>query len=256
MPTYKMTIAYDGTNYSGWQIQKNALSIQSLIEKALQILFKHPIFLVGAGRTDAGVHAEGQVAHFQSDKHIDLKRLQASLNGLLPPDIRIVQAELVPCDFHARYSAVSKEYHYYLHLDRVQNPLKRLYRYHVQHPINTSLLQDGARLFVGTHDFTSFASHASQGCAAKNGVRTIFRLDVCEEQAGVRLEFEGNGFLYKMVRNITGTLIDIGCGKISLQAIPDIFAAKSRCSAGSIAPAHGLFLKKINYKSISASDVK
>ncbi len=248
MHTYKLTIAYDGTHYSGWQIQDNALAIQSLIEEALKILFKHPIFLVGAGRTDAGVHAHGQVAHFQSDKDVDLKRLQASLNGLLPPDIRILQVELAARDFHARYSALSKEYHYYLHLDLVQNPLTRLYRYHVLHRLNVQLLKEGARLFVGTHDFTSFTNQASQGCAAKNGVRTIFRLDVCQEAGGLRLEFEGNGFLYKMVRNITGTLIDIGCGKISLHEIPDIFAAKNRCFSGRIAPAHGLFLKKVNYQ--------
>ena len=247
MHTYKLLIAYDGTNYSGWQIQTNALSIQSLIEKALQTLLKHPTSVIGAGRTDAGVHAYGQVAHFCSAQKIDLPRMQASLNGLLPSDIRILNIELASDDFHARYSALSKEYHYHLHLDLVQNPLTRLYTYHVLHRTNITLLQEAATLFIGTHDFTSFASKALYGCAAKNPVRTISRLNVITVPGGLRLEFEGNGFLYKMVRNITGTLIDVACGKIPLENIPTIFAKKDRGLSGRIAPASGLFLKKVSY---------
>lgn len=256
MHKYKLLIAYDGTNYSGWQIQANALSIQSLIEKALHTLLKHPTSLTGAGRTDAGVHAHGQVAHFCSEKTLDLSRTQASLNGLLPLDVRILDIEHVTDDFHARYSAISKEYHYHLHLDLAQNPLKRLYSYHVLHRTNTTLLQEAALLFVGTHDFTSFASKALYGCAAKNPVRTIFRLDVIPEPGGLRLEFEGNGFLYKMVRNITGTLIDVGCGKITLEDIPVIFAKRDRGASGRIAPACGLFLQKVNYTVTSSIDAK
>ena len=255
MHTYKLTIAYDGTNYSGWQIQANATSIQSLIEEALKILLKEHVPLMGAGRTDAGVHAEAQVAHFYSDKTLDLLRIRASLNGLLPPDIRILSIELAPSGFHARYSATSKEYHYHLHLDRVQNPLKRLYSYHLLHHLDQTLLKEATHSFTGTHDFTSFTNQAHQGCAAKNAVRTIFRLGVIPEEGGVRLEFEGNGFLYKMVRNITGTLIDVACGKIPLEKIPDIFAAKDRCLSGRIAPAHGLFLKKISYSNTSYSNL-
>jgi tRNA pseudouridine38-40 synthase len=129
----------------------------------------------------------------------------------------------------------------------VQNPLKRLYSYHVLHRINETLLKEASLLFLGTHDFTSFANKAHQGCAAKNAVRTIFRLDVIPETGGLRLEFEGDGFLYKMVRNITGTLLDVACGKIPFEHIHLVFKRKDRCLAGRIAPACGLFLKKISY---------
>lgn len=247
MNTYKLLIAYDGTNYSGWQTQTNATAIQTLIENALQILLKSKTPITGAGRTDAGVHAYGQAAHFNSENLLDTARIKASLNGLLPPDIRILDLTLVDNSFHARYNALSKEYHYHLHLHPVQDPHKRLYSHHVPHPVDESLLKQGALLFVGTHDFTSFANEAHQGCAAKNAIRTIFRLDIVPEEGGLRLEFEGSGFLYKMVRNITGTLLDISCRKLSLEEIPLIFAAKNRCKAGRIAPACGLFLKKIQY---------
>jgi tRNA pseudouridine38-40 synthase len=244
---YKLTIAYDGTHFGGWQIQSNAVSIQQLIEEALQTALRHPTPITGAGRTDAGVHARAQVAHFDTTQEIDTFRLLASLNGLLPTDIRILKIETVSSDFHARYSAVSKEYHYHLHLDRVMLPFKRLYATPVYHPVDLNLLQQAAALFVGTHDFTAFANEADTGSAAHNPVRTLSRLDLCPEEGGVRLEFEGNGFLYKMVRNITGTLLDVTSGKIPLESLPDIFAAKDRRKAGQTAPPQGLFLMNICY---------
>jgi tRNA pseudouridine38-40 synthase len=244
---YKMTIAYDGTTYGGWQVQTNATAIQTLIENSLKIALRQETPIVGAGRTDAGVHALAQAAHFSCEQQIDLFKLRASLNGLLPLDIRIREIEHVDEKFHARYSAVSKEYHYHLHLDRVLNPFKRLYSMHVHSPVDLDLLKKGATVFIGTHDFTSFANEAHEGTAARDPVRTITRLDVVDEPGGLRLEFEGNGFLYKMVRNITGTLLDVSSGKIPLETIPDIFAAKDRRRAGKAAPPEGLFLVKINY---------
>ncbi len=242
-----MTIAYDGTNYSGWQIQSNAISIQSLIEQALEIILRTPTSITGSGRTDARVHALGQTAHFTAHGPIDTFKSMASLNGLLPEEIRILDIVEVPLNFHARYSAISKTYHYRLHLDRVPDPFKIHYAYHVPHPVDLSLLKEAASAFIGTHDFTSFANEANRGAAAKNAVRTIQRLDMIQEPGGVRLELQGDGFLYKMVRNIIGTLLDICCGKIDKDQIPFILSAKDRRLAGRSAPPHGLYLIEVTY---------
>lgn len=244
---YKLTLAYDGTHYGGWQLQPNAPSIQASLEQALSTSLREPTSVTGAGRTDAGVHARGQVAHFSSPVPLDCFRLHGSLNGLLPPDIRVLALEPVLDTFHARYSALSKEYHYHLHLDRVMDPFKRLYSTHVHTPLNIPLLKQAALSFLGTHDFTSFANEQEKGAAAKNPVRTLTRLEVVAEPGGIRLEFEGDSFLYKMVRNITGTLLHISSGKIPLSAVESIFQAKDRRKAANAAPAHGLFLVKIDY---------
>jgi len=247
MQKYKLTLAYDGTAYSGWQIQINAVSIQSLLEGALSTLLRTPTSVIASGRTDAGVHAKGQVAHFSSETAPDLKKLLHSLNGILPNDIRILSVEKAAPDFHARYSAVSKEYHYHLHLEQTTDPFKRLYSYHDYSPLDLEKMRLAANSFIGTHDFTSFANEASKGSAAKDPVRTITRLEICEEPGGVRLEFEGDGFLYKMVRNITGMLLEIARGKIAVESIPAFFAAKDRSVAPPAAPSRGLFLVKVNY---------
>jgi tRNA pseudouridine38-40 synthase len=249
MHCYKLTLAYDGTHYSGWQVQPNAISIQQKIQGALSILLKkEKVVLIGSGRTDAGVHAKGQVAHFHFPYLIYLARLHVSLNGLLPKDIRIKKVELAPSHFHSQYSAVRKEYHYYLHLDRVMNPFQRLYTWHVQRKVDVNLLKEAAKLFIGTHDFTSFANEAHRGTAAKDPIRTLYRLDVKLIEGGLRLEFEGDGFLYKMVRNIVGTLMDVACFKRSMDEIPHIFAAKDRRQASLSAPPQGLFLVEVFYE--------
>lgn len=242
-----MTIAYDGTNYGGWQLQPNAVSIQALIEQALGTILRMPVSIIGSGRTDAGVHALRQTAHFATNRPIDILKTIASLNGLLPDEVRILEIVEVPLDFHARYSAVSKTYHYRLHLDRVPDPFKIRYAYHVPHPVDLLLLKNAAPSFIGTHDFTSFANEAHRGTAANDAVRTIQRLDVIQEPGGVRLEFEGDGFLYKMVRNIVGTLLDISAGKIDKAQIPIILSAKDRRLAGRSAPPHGLYLVEVKY---------
>ncbi len=244
MPKYKLTIAYEGTAYGGWQVQTNTISIQSLIEKALTTALRSPISIVGAGRTDAGVHALGQIAHFSTDETFDPFRLQGSLNGLLPRDIRIVQIEETASDFHARFSAISKEYHYHLHLNKVQDPFKRHFALHVPTPLNLGWLQSAAHYFVGKHDFSAFANESSE---YKNPVRTVTRLDISSEPGGIRLEFEGDGFLYKMVRNITGTLLDVAQGKIDPRAIGELLASKDRRKSSAAAPPHGLFLVKVKY---------
>ncbi len=244
---YKLTIAYDGTHYGGWQVQLNAPSIQAFVQNALQIALRSPISLSGSGRTDAGVHSLGQTAHFSLEGSCDIERLKASLAGLLPPDIRIRQIEKVPDDFHARYSAKGKIYHYHLHLECPPSPFKCLYSTHIRHPVDLELLRRAAALFVGTQDFTSFANEAHASAAARNPIRTLKRLDVVSEPGGVRLEFEGDGFLYKMVRNIVGTLLEISSGKRALEEIPLLFLAKDRRRAGKTAPPQGLFLVEVIY---------
>ncbi len=243
---YKLLISYDGTRYSGWQIQPNSISIQALIEGALKTALRQEIPVISSGRTDAGVHARGQVAHFEAPP-ADIALLYRSLNGILPEDIRILRIENVPDAFHARYSALSKEYHYHIHLDWALDPFKRLYAYHHPYPLDLTLMEKAASSFLGTHDFTSFANEASKGSAAKNPIRTITRLQLIQESGGFRLEFEGDGFLYKMVRNITGTLLDVGRKKIAPEEIPALFEKKDRRQISSAAPPHGLFLIKVNY---------
>lgn len=247
MPKYKLVVAYDGTQYGGWQVQANSLSIQTLIQRALETLLRVPTDLTGSGRTDAGVHALAQVAHFSAPQELDLRRTLHSLNALLPRDIRIQSIEAVEESFHARYSAVGKIYHYHLRLDPVASPFEHLYTTHVLHKVDLDLLRQACALFVGTHDFSSFANDADRGSASKNPVRTIRRIDVISQPGGVRMEFEGNGFLYKMVRNIVGTLLDVTNQKLSLEEIPRIFEAKDRRRAGQAAPPQGLFLVEVLY---------
>ncbi|NGX45229.1 MAG: tRNA pseudouridine synthase A [Chlamydiae bacterium] len=247
MPKYKLTISYDGTQYGGWQVQPNAPSIQALCEEALTTALRNEIKIVGAGRTDAGVHAKAQIAHFYTEVAVEKKKLQPSLNGLLPLDIRVLTLEDVHADFHARYSATGKVYRYHITLNRVQLPFRRLYALHVSYPIDMELLKKACTLFIGTHDFTSFSNESHKGSAANNPVRILRRLEVVEAEDELYLEFEGNGFLYKMVRNITGMLLDIARGKLSIEALPKIFEAKDRRKAGSAAPPHGLILHSIDY---------
>ena len=193
---YKIQVSYDGTQYGGWQIQPNATSVQALLEQALSTILQEEIALHGSGRTDAGVHALAQIAHFETKEEIDLGKTWASVNKLLPSDIRVMQFEIATPTFHARYSATGKIYHYRLLLGTIPDPFKRHYAYHVPHKVDLALLRRAALHFIGTHDFTSFANEATRGSAAKDAVRTLHRLDVIEEEGGARLEFEGDGFLY------------------------------------------------------------
>jgi tRNA pseudouridine38-40 synthase len=244
---YKLTIAYVGTNYSGWQVQPNGQAIQPLIQQALATVLRSPINLTGSGRTDAGVHARGQTAHFDAPHAIDPSRLRISLNALLPPDIRILEIDPVDTDFHARYSATSKIYHYHFHLDPVIDPFVRLYRHHVFSPCDLKRIAEAIPQFLGTRDFLSFANEPARGSASRGSVRTLLRLDLIEQKGGFRLEFEGTGFLYKMVRNISGVLLDIGTGKLDIEEIPKIFAAKDRRCSSAALPPQGLFLMQVKY---------
>lgn len=251
-----LTITYDGTNYSGWQSQNGVKTIQDLIEKAIAILLKEKIQLIAAGRTDAGVHALNQIAHFQTDKALDPKKIILSLNGILPKDIRIKNLQLQEKNFHARYSAKRKIYHYFVTLGPYQDPFDISFCYHIREKINIPLIQEAAKHFIGTHDFSSFSNENKKGCAAINPIKTIYRLDIKEINNNKLLfEFEGNGFLYKMVRNIVGTLIDISMNKIKIEDLEKIFSSKDRKKAGRAALAKGLFLVEVIYEKEKVSGI-
>lgn len=248
MNKYKLHITYDGTNYSGWQQQLGAISIQQLVQDAVRTLVKEEVHVIGSGRTDAGVHALDQVAHFQCEQPQDTGHLLKALNGILPKDIRVKSVSLADSDFHAQRSAITKEYHYRLSLGPYTSPFERQYVWHVPYRIDRALLDEACKLFVGTHDFRSFANSGHMGAAAKNSVRTITCCEAQPTESGLTLVFKGNGFLYKMVRNITGMLIAVASGKKTLEDIPKTFAAKDRRVAPTSAPPQGLFLVKVTYK--------
>jgi tRNA pseudouridine38-40 synthase len=244
---YRIVVAYDGTSFSGWQVQIHDLSIQGLIEKALHTITHEEARVIGAGRTDAGVHALGQVAHCRLQKEVEIGALKKALNGLLPPAIRILEVSHAPEQFHAQRSAIGKEYHYHMCLKEVVLPFERPYVWHFRRHIDFDILDNAARCFVGEHDFLAFANAPGRGCAKKTSVRIIRRIDVIRTESGLRLEFEGNGFLYKMIRNITGMLISIASSKRKIHEIEEVFASKNRTLAEPAAPAQGLFLMRVLY---------
>lgn len=244
---YRLLIAYDGTHFGGWQVQPNSVTIQQRLQEAAEVILRHPITLIGSGRTDAGVHAVGQVAHFKTESEVDLRRFLVSMNGLLPPSIRVKEIQDAPLDFHAQYSALGKTYHYHLCLEKVQDPFKRLYAWHLREIIDLERLYQGTQYLLGTHDFTSLANESHAGSAAKDPIRTLKRVDIVHEEHGVRLEFEADGFLYKMVRNSVGTLVDIARRKLEPHDLERILLGRDRRLAGKAAPPQGLFLWKVDY---------
>lgn len=244
---YKLVIAYDGTPFVGWQVQPNGLSIQELLETNSGVLLKTKISLSGSGRTDAGVHALGQVANFQFPGLIDKYRFLKGINALLPQEVKVLSFDEVPLEFHARFSAVSKTYAYNISLEEVPSPFFYKYRYRPFSPFSLQKLEAAAKLFIGTHDFTSFANKCDEGSASYDAVRTVKRVDLMPEEWGLRIEFEANGFLYKMVRNMTGALIECARGKVELDQIKDVLTKKDRKLAWMAAPSHALFLMRVQY---------
>ncbi len=239
---YRMDIAYDGTGYAGWQIQRNAHTIQGEIEKALQIIFKKSIRVTGAGRTDAGVHATGQVAHFDCDDDLQAARLMRSLNGILLPTIRIKEIFETGSDFHARFSATAREYIY-----RIARRPTALYRHIVWQysaPINLKAMQTAASLFTGERNFKSFCRTISE---VENHTCDVEFLELNETADELQFRIKANRFLHGMVRAIIGTLMDVGRGKLTKEKIEDIFKSGDRRLAGMAAPARGLTLIKVYY---------
>lgn len=239
-----LKIEYDGTAYAGWQRQKNAPSVQAAIEQALFETLHWQGTIIGAGRTDAGVHALGQVAHFDIETRVPPDRFSYILNQTLPPDIRIVQSWAAAEGFHARRSAHGKHYRYTLYCSPHASALERNVSLHVPQKLDLAAMQRAAQALVGEHDFSAFRT---MGSNIVGTVRTIYRLTVQQEGRHIYIDVYGNGFLYNMVRIIAGTLIAVGKGKIPPEAMGNILAAKDRTLAGATAPARGLCMCEVFY---------
>lgn len=241
-----LEVSYDGTAYGGFQIQKNAPTIQGELEKALAVIYKEPLRITGAGRTDAGVHAQGQVVHYAPPFEIPAAQLPAALNVLLPADIVVLKAALVGPDFHACYDARRKIYRYTL--DRAPYPqvMRRHFTYHFPGSFNRLLVEEAARVFTGTHDFQAFRA---AGSAVRSTVRTLYRvqLESLPEEQLLRFTFEGDGFLYRMVRMLVGSLLRVSRGRLEPEAIAAALAGGCPQAAGPTAPPQGLCLEKVIY---------
>ena len=246
MRNIRLNLAFDGTNYHGWQRQTNNPTVQEELERAIQRITCEESSVLGCSRTDAGVHAENYVCNFQTHSMIDCFRLPLALNAVMPRDIRVYSATEVPLDFHATLDATEKAYRYLVKNSAHQNPFLRNFAWHYPHAIDLDKIESVLRHFIGTHDFTSFMCTDSE---AKTAVRTVKSLSLRVKDDGL-LEFEisADGFLYNMVRIIVGTLIYVGNEKIPAEDIPSIILAKDRRIAGITAPAHGLRLYRITYE--------
>lgn len=247
MRTFKLTLEYDGTDFSGWQIQANALrTVQAVLEKALSRIFKKKrVVVIGSGRTDKGVHARGQVAHFRVESKMPLQELLPALNYNLPYDIAVVKVEEVDTAFHAQLSAKWKTYSYTILNRSFQSPLVRKTSAFFPRKINLKRLREEAVFFVGKHDFTSFANvDPSRTCDA---IRTIRRLDVKKCGDRIIITVEADGFLYKMVRNIVGTLLGVATGRFPPGSVKKMLKAKDRKAAGMAAIPQGLCLEEVKY---------
>ena len=244
MKRIKLTIAYDGTNYCGWQIQPNGITIEEVINKTLTKLTGENIQVIGASRTDSGVHAVGNVAVFDTTTRIPAEKICYALNRSLPEDIVVQSSREVPLDFHPRHCDSIKTYEYKIwNADFIQ-PFNRKYTHFVYKELDVEAMQRAAKDFLGTHCFTSFCSTHTQ---VQDHVRTIYSLDVQKEDHLITIRIRGNGFLYNMVRIIAGTLIKIGMHEISENSVPSMLEAKNREAAGPTAPAHGLTMIGIVY---------
>lgn len=239
-----LTISYDGTNYSGWQKQKNAVTVQGEFDKACSTLFKTDIESIGASRTDAGVHALGQRAVIDVDTSIPAEKIPLALNPLLPDDIVVTHAEEVGADFNPRFKALKKTYEYSIYNAPFRNPLYRNYSEYVRCELDLDSMRTACEAFVGEHDFRAFCA---SGNSSKTTVRIIYSLDIEKEGDFIKIRVTGNGFLYNMVRIIAGTLIYVGEGRIAPDDLPEIIASGDRRKAGKTAGPSGLVLVKIMY---------
>ncbi|MEJ6642011.1 MAG: tRNA pseudouridine(38-40) synthase TruA [Akkermansiaceae bacterium] len=245
----KLTIAYDGARLGGWQIQPNAETVQELIEQALATVAKEPLRLHGSGRTDAGVHALGQVAHFDAPDSLTMNPFNwvPALNTKLPPEIRIVECEEVPDDFHARFSAISKTYTYRLCLAPILPPFLAHRAWHLPRQLNPDDLAEALTVFQGTHDFRAFAANRGNETADTDYVRQISRADFAPLDDGYLITFTGNGFLYKMVRLLTGAAVQAAQGYLRQDDLYDLVHSPSEKKSPLCAPADGLSLLKVDY---------
>ena len=246
MQNFKLVIEYDGTAYQGWQRQNDGPTIQGTIEAALETMTKNPVTLIGSGRTDAGVHALNQVASFRVDTSLTPEIFKRGLNSLLPKDVVIKDCAAVDDGFHAQYSARSKVYQYRILNRSTPVALFRQYSWHIRKPLDLNAMNKAMAHLDGQHDFSAFEA---TGSPRSDAVRTVIDADLTEKDADgyVVFSIEADGFLRYMVRNVVGTLVDVGLGKTSPQAFEDILMSKDRKQAGVTAPAQGLLLKEVKY---------
>ena len=251
---FKLIIAYDGTGYEGWQVQKTGTGVQEKVEAALAKLFPSRPRVHSSSRTDTGVHALGMAAHFevpQAECKMPVRKLVLALNAWLPEDIRVLSAARASQHFHARFDAAGKQYRYFVWNHPAMNPLLRQTAWHVPRPLDLRMIRAAARSFLGKHDFQSLA--ASRNYRVEDTVRTLSRCDIRRNERLLTFIIEGDGFLYKMCRGIVGTLVQVGQGKFPASEIKAMLAKRDRRVAGMTAPAQGLVLWKVFYKSKARS---
>lgn len=241
---YRITLAYDGTDYCGWQIQLGQPTIQGLLNAALERLDGAPVTTFAAGRTDAGVHAEGQVVSFRLSKNWSGANLRKALNGNLPPDVRVLDAATVADQFHARFDAKGKTYRYRIFVAEVMSPFWVRYAWHYPHALDSAKLVEDAQTLVGTHDFTAFTV---ANCETKTRVRTVTEVRVEREADLLTLYFSGEGFLRYQVRTMVGALVDANRGRLKAGSIAELIERRDRTLIGAPAPAQGLTLLKVEY---------
>jgi tRNA pseudouridine38-40 synthase len=244
MRNLKLTLAYDGTGFHGWQIQPQMRTIQGELQQALQKLFNHEVNVTGSGRTDAGVHAHGQVANVETIRSMDTDAVLRGANALLPVEIRVMSVEEVSPEFHARRSARSKTYEYHVWRNPIVSPFHCRYVYACRYPLDEEAMDRGSACFLGTHDFTSFCAASVE---IEDRTRTIFEASWDRSESTWVFRIRGTGFLQYMVRTITGTVLQIGQGRMRVEQIQEIFEARDRRLAGPSLPAQGLHLIQVEY---------
>ena len=244
----KLTVAYDGTQYKGWQVQKSGITVQQRVEEALRRLFPSVGRIHGSSRTDTGVHARGMVAHVEIPKEeyrIEERKVRLALNAFLPDDVSVTEVKRVPMSFHARFDASGKQYRYTVWNHPVMNPLLRHTTWHVPRELDFDCMQRGAKYFIGKRDFRAFA--VKREYEMRSTVRTVTACKLYKKDSMLTWVIEGDGFLYKMCRGIVGTLVEVGTGKLQPADVREILKSCDRAKAGQTAPPHGLILWKVMY---------
>lgn len=242
---FKLTIAYDGTDYAGWQLQPNGETVQEVVEAALARIAGRKVRIHGSGRTDAGVHAKAQVANCSFSTRLEPTTLLRALNAHLPEDIRVMRVQEVDAAFHARFSAKGKEYRYQIDCGVVADPFLRLYAWHHPRPLNMAAMRAAARLLKGRHDFSALSANPMR--PVETAVRTILKLSVTRQGNLMTIAVVADGFLYKMVRSIVGALVKVGEGRLTIGQLRELMEARKRTALVETAPAHGLFLWRVIY---------
>lgn len=246
MYNYRLTIQYDGGRYKGWQrLGKGELTIQDILEQVLSELYSQEIEVIGCSRTDAGVHAIGQVANFYLSQEIPLESIKQNMNQTLPEDIKITEVLSVPMQFHSRYSANEKTYLYQIWNKEYPNPFLRKYSMFLAQKLDIKRMREAGTYFLGTHDFTAFSNAKTN---KKSMERQIYSIELKEINGLLQIRIRGNGFLYNMVRWMVGTLVEVGLGNLQPEEIPEIITSRQRNRTGNLAPAWGLYLEKIGYE--------